>query len=109
MSRRQRNGTRTKAAHHTGTHQVRAKRVTDRANANPNTVCLSPDCIGWGTRTLAEHPKTKTGNPPSWDAGHVVRGQPNGALQPEVNVCNRSVGASEGNADRNEPSNEKWW
>ena len=30
-----------KAAHHRGDHQVRAKRVTDAANANPNTRCCN--------------------------------------------------------------------
>jgi len=98
-----------KAAHHRGTHQVRARQVTRAAYLNPDTVCGAPPdvCKGWGNRTLAEHPNTSTGKPPSWHAGHVIAGVVNGELRPWVNVCNTSDGAIMRNT-RSEPHSERW-
>ncbi len=89
-----------KAPHHRGNHDARARIIVARANANPATTCQSPHCKGWGNRTLAEHPNTRTGRPPRWQAGHVIAGQIAGALQPEADVCNTSAGAVDGNRRR---------
>jgi hypothetical protein len=83
-----------------GDYQRRARAVRAAAYLNPHTVCQSPTCKGWGTRTLAEHPPTKTGKPPKWDAGHKRDSDPTSPLQPEVDVCNRSAGATLGNKMR---------
>lgn len=83
-----------KAAHHKGSYQRRAKRVTDEAYANPFTVCTCG-------RTLEEHPPTRDrGNPPKWSAGHVVKGEIDGALVPQVLGCNVAEENEHRNAQR---------
>ena len=91
-----------KGAHHRGGYQRQAKRVTDWANTNPDTRCRRCGL------TLAEHPPTKTGNPPKWSAGHVIDGQVGGALKPEVLGCNSSAGATMGNLKRLNPMSRAW-
>jgi hypothetical protein len=78
-----------------GDYQRRARAVRQAAYLNPHTICQSPTCKGWGTRTLAEH---KAGS--KWDAGHVRDSDPTSPLQPEVSGCNRSAGATLGNKMR---------
>ena len=71
-----------KAPHHRGTYHTRSQALLAAAKADPTTRC-------WRCgRTLAEHPPTTRGNPPRWSAGHVVKGQPEGQLLPEVLSCN---------------------
>lgn len=82
----------TKAAHHRGTHQVRAKAVTDAAYADPMTRC-------WRCRrTLAEVRATKP--KAIWTAGHLVDGQVDGDLAAECSPCNYGRGAAMGNRRR---------
>jgi hypothetical protein len=76
-----------KQAHRTGTYTKRAKVVRDTANLNPATPC------GMCGKTLAEHPNTKTGKPPSWDADHERPGDPLSPLRPVAATCNRAAGA----------------
>lgn len=83
-----------KAPWHKGTHQARAKRITDAANRDPNTRCWRCD------KTLAEHQPHKTGKPARWTAGHVIDGLIDGPLAPEASTCNFSAGATAGNAQR---------
>lgn len=78
-----------KAAHHRGSHQRRAKAVTDAAYMDPDTPCQRCGL------TLDMHPPHAT-----WDAGHVVDGQVGGDLAPEASTCNRSAGAALGNRRR---------
>lgn len=81
----------TRAQHrhlYAGSYTRRAKAVTRTAYRNPDTVCMSPKCRGWGNRTLAEHPPTRTGKPDVWSAGHKWAGDPSAPLQPEVRGCN---------------------
>lgn len=82
----------TKAAHHRGTHQARARKIVDQANANPDARC-------WRCgRTLAEirrrRPRAR------WTAGHVVAGQVDGELRAECSPCNYGHGATLGNRRR---------
>ena len=83
-------------AHRRGSYQTDAARVRAIAYSDPSTVCQRCQ------RTLAEHPPTKTGKPPSWDAGHPpgMDGVPGAPLFPEVASCNRSAGAAAGNRRR---------
>jgi hypothetical protein len=71
-----------KGPHHRGSYHRRSLALVRMAYANPDTRC-------WRCgRTLTEHPPTLTGNPPRWSAGHVVKGQVDGELRPEVLSCN---------------------
>lgn len=89
-----------KAPHHKGTYHRRSRALVAAANADPTTRC-------WRCgRTLTEHPPTKSGNPPKWSAGHLIDGQAEGPLAPEVLSCNSSAGARLSNqraAHRSEP------
>jgi hypothetical protein len=72
----------TKAPHHRGSYHRRSLALVAAAYRDPTTRC-------WRCgRTLAEHPNTTTGNPPKWSAGHVIKGQVDGQLLPEVLSCN---------------------
>ena len=76
-------------AHRSGDYARRAKAVRQAAYADPLTAC-------WRCgRTLDQHPAGDT-----WDAGHVLDGNPASALRPEASSCNRSAGASLGNRRR---------
>jgi hypothetical protein len=77
--------TKVKAPHHRGDHQVRARRVVDTAKRDPSTLC-------WRChRTLAAHPRHKTGRPAFWTAGHT--GRTPRELAPEASTCNFDHGA----------------
>jgi hypothetical protein len=80
-----------KAPHHRGTHQIRARRLTAYAYANPDTRCWRCGL------TLAQHPPHKTGKPARWTAGHVNDGEMGGLLLPEASTCNYAAGAELGN------------
>ncbi len=86
-----------KGPHHRGTHQVRARRIVEQANANPNTRC------GRCNRTLAQHPMGGNGKPQYWTAGHVHAGQINGELRPEASTCNFGAG------NQDDPDPNRWW
>lgn len=83
-----------KHPHHRGDFDRRAKAVRIAAYADPDTRCQRCG------RTLVEHPPTRKGKPPAWQAGHVIDGQVDGQLGPEVQSCNASAGARLGNAKR---------
>lgn len=88
-----------KAAHHRGDHQVRARRVTDAANANPNTRC----CTCGNTLNHCgpnNDGRNLNGTPCTWDAGHPDGRWPGNQLRPECSHCNRSRGATNGNRSR---------
>lgn len=85
-----------KAAHHRGTHQRRAKAVTDAAYADPTTTCWRCGL------TLADKPGD------TWDAGHTTDGQVDGHLAPEHSSCNRSAGATNGNRNRSFTTSRDW-
>jgi hypothetical protein len=91
-----------KAAHHRGSYQVRARAVVQAARANPNTRCWRCGL------TLAQHAAHHNGRRPTWQAGHLIDGQINGALRPEASTCNTSAGATLGNRQRTEPHTEHW-
>jgi hypothetical protein len=96
-----------KPAHHRGTHQVRARRVTDQAKADPNAQCWRCGL------TLSAHPSHRDGRPPFWTAGHIIDGLKDGPLAPEASVCNFAAGGkqSRANASTNkhgEPHTERW-
>lgn len=84
-----------KAAHHRGSYQVRAKRVTDAAYADPSTVC-------WRCGRTLEQVRRRFRRRSSvrWTAGHVVDGQVDGELRPECSPCNYGRGAALGNRHR---------
>lgn len=76
----------TKAAHHRGTYHVRSRAVVAAAYADPTTTC-------WRCgRTLGHHRRTVSGNPPRWSAGHIIDGEVDGLLLPEVLSCNSAAG-----------------
>lgn len=76
-----------KPLHRRGSYQRQARTVRARAYANPDTRC-------WRCgKTLAEHPRHKTGRAPTWQAGHVNDGQIGGPLEPEASTCNVTAGA----------------
>lgn len=79
--------------HYRGDYDVRAKKVRDRANADPTTVCWR--C---GLR-LEQHQPHHNGSPPRWTAGHLHDGDPASPLLPEVSSCNFRAGAHHGNTD----------
>lgn len=81
-----------KPAHRRGSYPAQAAAVRARAQADPTTRCQRCGL------TLAEHPPTKTGKPPTWDAGHApgMDGVPGAPLFPEVASCNRSAGGKLG-------------
>jgi hypothetical protein len=69
-----------------GDHKRKARALCAAAAADPTTPC------GRCGKTLAQHPRTKTGKPPRWHAGHVIDGLKGGPLRPEVDVCNEAAG-----------------
>ena len=89
-----------KRAHYGHHHDTVSRQLRAQWYANPDTQCQADNCKGWGNRTLNEHPNTKTGKPPRWEAGHVTPGQVGGPYRPEIQVCNRSDGAAYGNRRR---------
>ena len=91
-----------KAAHHRGRHQVTARLVTASANRNPTYRC--PTC----GLTLAEG-IARWGVNGQWEAGHIKHGDPRFGYHAQHRHCNRSEGASYGNAKRNEPRTSIWW
>lgn len=80
--------------HYKGSHATTSAYLRAAYYADPTTRCARCG------RTLYEHPPTKTGKAPTWEAGHVVDGQVGGPYQPEVKSCNASAGASAGNRRR---------
>jgi hypothetical protein len=87
--------------HRRGPYRRLAKLVTDAAYADPTTRCWRCGL------TLAQHPRTRTGKVPTWDAGHLVDGDPNSPLLPEASVCNRRAGGQLGN-DRRYAAQRAW-
>jgi hypothetical protein len=92
----------TKAPHHKGRYHQASRALVAAAYANPDTRCWRCD------KTLAQHPNTKTGNPPRWSAGHVIDGQINGPLRPEVLSCNSRAGAVIGNRSPKRKKGATW-
>jgi len=97
--------------HYAGDYDARAALVRRRAEANPATECeaVHPVTGKRCGRTLAEHPPTRNGDPPSWQAGHVRAGDPRSRLRPEVDVCNQSHGAIIGNRRRRSSWSSREW
>lgn len=79
----------------------RAKRLNAIASANPDTKCTCG-------RRLDEHPRTRTGNPPTWSQEHLVKGNPHSPVVPMVLGCNSSEGASYGNRMRAQGYDREW-
>lgn len=75
-----------KAPHHTGTHQVRARKVTTAAKADSTTRCWRCGL------TLDAHEPHRNGKRPWWTAGHVRDGDPTSPLAPEASTCNYRAG-----------------
>ena len=82
-----------KAPHHKGAHQRIARHVRAWADQHPEHRC--PRC----GLTRAEG-VTRWGEQGEWEAGHVTAGDSSGGYQPEHRHCNRSHGATLGNARR---------
>ena len=91
----------TKAPHHRGAHQITARRVVAAANAQLSYTC--PSC----GLTLAEGIQ-RWGKNGRWEAGHRVHGRSDLGYWAQHIRCNRSEGASYGNAKRAEPHSERW-
>lgn len=94
---------RVKGPHHRGTHQVRAKRITTAAYANPLHKCWR--CARTLSQVKAAHPDRRV----IWTAGHLPGwdSQPNAPMAAECSPCNYSAGATAGNrarAQRTQPS-----
>jgi len=55
--------------------------------------------------------RTLTGRPATWEAGHVVSGDPLSPLAPECKPCNAAAGARHGNVRRSpsaNPTSRRW-
>ena len=79
-----------KPPHYRGSYHVEARKVRQRAAADPTTEC-------WRCgRTLDQHPAHRNGAPPRWTAGHLLDGVPGSPLAPEASTCNYSAGAKLG-------------
>lgn len=90
-------------AHHSGSYEVRARRVRDAANADPSTRC-------WRCgKTLAEARKMHPQRNVVWHAGHTVDGNSAFPLAPEHSVCNTSAAARETNRKRSMRPSRKWY
>jgi hypothetical protein len=89
----------TKAAHHRGTHQARARRIVTTANADPMTTCW----CGCGM-TLIDARRRYPRRRVHWTAGHVRNGEINGELRAELSCCNYARGARYGNKLRRLPA-----
>jgi hypothetical protein len=98
-------------AHYAGDYARRAAVVRRRAALNPATQCeaVHPVTGKRCGRTLAEHPPTRNGQPPKWQAGHVRAGDPTSPLRPEVDGCNTSHGAIIGNRRRLRSWSSREW
>ena len=90
-----------KAPHHKGPHQRRARAVVAAANADPSYRC--PTCGLTRAEAVA-----KWGANGEWEGGHRVHGRSDLGYWAEHKHCNRSAGASYGNAGRAEPTSG-WW
>jgi hypothetical protein len=85
-------------AHYAGAYLVTARRVRAWGNAHPDHRC--PRCGLTRAEGIA-----RWGKNGEWDSGHITDGQAGGPMRPEHAHCNRSAGASYGNAKR-EPRSE---
>lgn len=83
------------------TPDYRRRRAALLRTATPQSRC-------WRCgKTLGEHAAHHTGQPATWEAGHLVDGDPRSPLALEASTCNRSAGGRLGAAKRNarqEPS-----
>lgn len=85
---------RRKPAHYRGDYHVRSRRVREAAYADPLTRC-------WRCKLMLHECKPhRNGKPATWTAGHLIDGDPRSPLLPECSPCNKSAGASHGNALR---------
>jgi hypothetical protein len=75
-----------KAAHHRGTHQARAKRITDAAYRNPHQTCWR--CGLTLTEIQARYPRRRV----HWTGGHLIDGLEDGPMAPECSPCNYTDG-----------------
>lgn len=90
-------------AYHRGTHPRIAAAVVAQADANPDYRC--PTCHLTRAEGIA-----KWGVNGQWEGGHVKHGDPRYGEHAQHVHCNRSEGASYGNALRNpEPRITRWW
>lgn len=84
-----------------------ARQVTDAAYANPEYRC--PTCHNTldkcGPRGDG---RNANGSPCTWDGGHRKHGDPRFGYHAQCSHCNRSEGATMGNANRREPHSERW-
>jgi hypothetical protein len=76
-----------KRPHYLGTYDQRSRALTDWARAHPATARCTL-CH----RLYAELPLHTTGRHPCWVAGHVNRGERNGALRLECSHCSNAEG-----------------
>ena len=103
MARQAQAPTTVKPAHHRGTYQVDARRITQMAYADPDTRCWRCE------RTLEQVPMHKTGRRPFWTAGHKIDSQAGGELAAECSVCNYTHGAEYGNTLRGTCATSRKW
>ena len=85
-------------AHYGGSYARRAAAVRAAAYANPSTTC-------WRCGLTLEQIRKRKPKA-TWDAGHLRDGDPTSPLRAECSPCNRSAGATAGNAKR--ASYHKW-
>lgn len=98
---------RQKAAHHRGSHQVTAKRVTDRAYANPDTRC--GNCHNTLDKCGPRNDgRNRNGSPCTWQAGHNVAGDSRYGYSAWCSHCQGQEGAQITNSKRVEPHSERW-
>lgn len=99
----------TKARHHAGQFEVKARRMRQRATADPTATCWRDGL------TLAQHPGQ------TWTCGHVddpalyqlhpsrYADTIDGRLcAPEASGCNYSHGATAGNKRRGQATTRRW-
>ena len=88
-----------KRPHHQGAHQRRAAAVRDWAATHPGAQCAT---CGQPLERCGPNNdgRNRNGTPCTWDAGHIVAGDSTAGYQLECSACNRSAGATLGNARR---------
>ena len=91
----------TKAPHHKGPHQRIQQQLKRWADRNPDARCAT--CANTLDKCGPRRDGlNRNGTPCTWDAGHVIDGDPLGGYQLECSFCNRSRGATAGNRKRND-------
>ena len=90
----------TSQPHHQGSYKGRARRVREAAYRDPTTRCWRCGL------TLEEKQRTRPGD--TWQAGHLVDGEVDGALAAEHRSCNAAAGARARRSSRLRGGGYQW-